>query len=97
MRTAFRGFGSYKQLLLDALIQEFGTITFTYHDAKRLPEFEHRTFMALYSDEWVKRLPCVGKPNQYFIPRSILQIRDIQESGLGKISRERCSPACSAS
>ena len=50
MSTGFRGQGSYKKDLFNALVQTYRGNRFLYKDAKQLPVFEHRAFMALYHD-----------------------------------------------
>jgi len=58
MSTCMRGLGSYKKDLFDELVKTHYMNRFTYKDAKQLPVFEHRAFMALYHDgllHFVKR------------------------------------------
>lgn len=50
MSTCMRGVGCYKKDLFNALVETYHWNHFTYKDAKQLPGFEHRAFMALYHD-----------------------------------------------
>lgn len=55
MRTAFRGGGAYKVEFLRDLIARFGTLPFTFREARAIPGFTVGTFRKLHSDGWLEQ------------------------------------------